>query len=235
MYRRALLGLISGIAIVSSANAADIYAPAAAGGYKDGPAPVYNWTGIYAGVQGGGMWGTQNLSAPGVHLGTNVDGGVAGGQLGAQFQFYNNLVLGVDFAGQGSFADGSAPCPNHSYSCDAKIRADIQIVGRAGYALGNFLPYFKGGYADTSMRSTATPLYAGFNESHDHSGWVIGGGLDYAVTPSIVLGVDYSHIEADSVTYSEGVAGAARNIDATLDTVTARLSYKFTPAAAPLK
>src|SRR5271170_6203123 len=62
-FRSGLQGLTmtSVLALAAfSANAADIYVPAA-GGYKDGPvccAPT--WAGYYLGVNGGGGWGDSN-------------------------------------------------------------------------------------------------------------------------------------------------------------------------------
>ena len=52
MFRSSLIGLVSSLALISAANAADMYVPAA-GGYKDVPACTVNWTGFYAGIDGG--------------------------------------------------------------------------------------------------------------------------------------------------------------------------------------
>jgi len=232
--RKGLLGFLGSIAIVSSACAADDN-PSPQGGYKEGTAPINTWTGLYAGGQGGGIWGNQNLFFPGPDTSThiNVDGGIVGGQLGAQYQFYNNFVLGAEVYGIGStFADGSTTCSHGVTTCFAAVRASIGVAGRAGYALGNFLPYVKGGFADTTMRSNFPAPLSGYNESKEQGGWVAGGGLDYAITQSFILGVDYSHIETNSATYS-GVAGAgiARNVDASIDTVTVRFGWKYMPAA----
>ncbi len=210
--------------------------PSGPGGYKDAPVFGYSWTGIYGGIQGGGVWGTEDLHSTGNptdHI--NMNGGVFGGQLGYQHQFYNNIVAGIEVSGVGAWANGSAPCPNPTFSCIGKIDDEIQVVGRLGYAFGNFLPYVKGGYANVGLESNARPPFAGFNESQSHDGWVVGGGLEYAFTPSIIVGIDYSHIETDTVAYSTGVVGAARSIDANLDMVTGRLSYKFAPGYEPLK
>jgi outer membrane immunogenic protein len=63
------------------------------------PTPVYNWTGIYFGLNGGGGWGSQDP----LNLITNrfdgrslgFSGGVFGGTAGAQIQS-GHAVLGFE-------------------------------------------------------------------------------------------------------------------------------------------
>jgi outer membrane immunogenic protein len=217
-------------------SAADIYTPSA-GGYKDGPY-VYNWTGIYAGIQGGGSWGTTDLFFPGPNTSSHTDfnGGVVGGQLGYQYQFRNNFVLGVEASGVASLATGSSLCPNPAFTCTSKQHGTVEGVGRIGYALGTFLPYFKGGWAATAIASSALPVSPAFNDKETHAGWVVGGGLEYAWKHDIIFGIDYSHIDGGSATYSFGAgSGVQRNLTVTDDIVTGRISYKFSKGYEPLK
>jgi hypothetical protein len=55
--------------------------------------PVYNWTGLYMGVNGGYGWGTTNWSALGSSF--DVSGGLFGGQVGYNRQF-GQFVYGVE-------------------------------------------------------------------------------------------------------------------------------------------
>src|SRR5258706_13434174 len=78
------LTLTSVVALVS-ANAADMYrAPQGVGGYKDGPAFVgVNWSGFYAGVNGGYGWnGNSFATDPGFLGELNPSGGFCGGPIG---------------------------------------------------------------------------------------------------------------------------------------------------------
>ncbi len=52
MLRVSLIGLVSSLALITSANAADMYVPGPAG-LKDVPVYEANWSGFYAGVNGG--------------------------------------------------------------------------------------------------------------------------------------------------------------------------------------
>ena len=195
-----------------------------------GPISSFSWTGFYIGGQAGGIWGNEDLRFNPPTKTVNFSGGVFGGQLGAQYEFHNHVVLGVEvsFTDSGD-SSGSTLCPNPAFTCHAKLRDETQVVGRLGYGFGDFLPYVKGGYANVSSHFNNSPLTAFPQnaDNHQHDGWVVGSGLEYAVTRNIVLGVDYSHIEFDRETYTSG--GATFKVDGSADAVTARISFKFNP------
>jgi outer membrane immunogenic protein len=98
-----ILGVIVGLG--GSALAADlppappIRAPAV---YVPAVLPVYNWAGIYIGINGGWGWGNgkftiaPNAAFPAGLSGTAHDnGGVVGGTLGANFQT-GGFVFGIE-------------------------------------------------------------------------------------------------------------------------------------------
>src|SRR5450631_2151471 len=63
------------------------------------PTPVYNWTGIYVGVNGGYGWGAQDpltLFSNNLDRSSfNISGGMFGGTVGAQIQ-QGYVVLGIE-------------------------------------------------------------------------------------------------------------------------------------------
>src|ERR1700759_2292511 len=87
--------------LATNANAADLPVKA-----PPRVTPVWNWTGFYAGLNGGYSWGRANTSiAPFVSpfpiaafapFHRNVDGGIGGGQVGYKWQVYPKCVLGVE-------------------------------------------------------------------------------------------------------------------------------------------
>jgi outer membrane immunogenic protein len=105
-------------------------------------------------------------------------------------------------------------------------------TGQLGYAWDRWLAYAKGGWAEASTHLFVNgPVTA--SNSQDPNGWTIGGGVDYAVWPNLIFGVEYDHF---SLNYKPFVApvsnGGAPLVVAntsrlTLDQVVARLSYKF--------
>jgi opacity protein-like surface antigen len=85
------------------------------------------------------------------------------------------------------------------------------------------------------MASSALPVSPGFNDKGTHSGWVIGGGLEYAWKHDIIFGIDYSHIDGGSATYSAGDPINQRTLSVTDDIVTGRITYKFSKGYDSLK
>src|SRR5476651_2428867 len=90
----ASVGVLTLAALVGPAGAADLPArryeppPARAPAF----APVYNWTGFYIGVNGGGGWGRSRWDSADAF---NISGGLVGGTLGYNYQV-GQLVWGVE-------------------------------------------------------------------------------------------------------------------------------------------
>src|SRR5689334_24093436 len=91
--KRVVFALVALAATTASAAAADL---ARRGPYYQAPAPVYapifNWTGFYIGVNGGGGFGSSNWDSTGSR---DVSGGVIGGTAGYNFQF-GQVVAGIE-------------------------------------------------------------------------------------------------------------------------------------------
>ncbi len=103
--KRILITAILSIAAAAPALAADLpqpMAPQAPAAYVPVVAPVYNWGGIYVGINGGWGWGNGKWTT-GTNTGTrylfsanaNDNGGVVGGTVGANFQT-GEFVFGVE-------------------------------------------------------------------------------------------------------------------------------------------
>jgi outer membrane immunogenic protein len=80
------------------------------------PPPWYDWTGFYVGANGGYSWGRawNSITAPGVAAfsGTqNLNGGLGGGQIGYNWQFNRNWVVGLEADIQGTGERGNAGLP----------------------------------------------------------------------------------------------------------------------------
>jgi outer membrane immunogenic protein len=109
---RIFIGLAAVASLVTSgAVAADL----AARPYTKAPVivdPGYNWTGFYAGLNGGYSWGRANTTiapfaaifptTPFAPFHQNVDGGLGGGQVGYNWQFDRKWVLGLEADIQGT-------------------------------------------------------------------------------------------------------------------------------------
>src|SRR5882757_8734026 len=103
--------------------------------YKPAPimaAPVFSWTGCYIGVHGGGAAMRDSFTE------TNGTGGIAGGQVGCNYQD-GNWVFGVEGEGywSGIKSRSSFTSLNNegfSHSDETRNKYDFSIAARAGIA-----------------------------------------------------------------------------------------------------
>ena len=226
-----------------SASAADL----AARPYTKAPpmAVAYNWSGFYAGINGG--WGSSRQRWDETSLGIalsegshDATGGTVGGQVGYRWQA-GTWVFGVE--AQGNWADfhGSNVIPlAAAFTNDTRVDAFGLFTGQVGYAANNVLFYIKGGAAVTSdrYRVLATATGVSLANSVDDTRWggVVGVGLEYGFAPNWSAGIEYDHMFMQDKTYnfiSNGVAFPAGTLVAQsrirqdIDIVTARINYKF--------
>lgn len=245
-----LLGMVAlaVLGVTAAASAQEMTGPVAGS--------AYDWSGFYAGAQigvadghitatdvrpGGGFY-TDIVPPGGTNFGFN-DTNVAGGaQIGAQYQ-WQQFVLGGEATWTATGIDKTIISPYFpdSDTETGKIKHYATVVGRVGYAFDRFMVYAKGGYAGGEVGFKARDccsLATGvtYEQSAWQNGYAVGAGVDYALTNSLVLGVDYTHIDLGSKTStgnnvlddgSLGVNPEHFRTKATADVVMATLSYKF--------
>lgn len=249
-----ILGALAATAALAApAAAADLYS---SGGLKDGPAGAaqYSWTGFYAGVNAGGGWsqldskydtsGAYNTKPPtpwGLTINhTNADiGVVGGGQVGYNFQT-GAFVIGLegDFGYLGVSQTSniiSAYQGTQSLALGTKIEGGFlaDITGRIGYASGPALFYAKGGWAyfDGSVGTSGITALGRTGVSDVSasglSGWTIGGGIEYLISPSWSIKGEYQHFDFGSFDFHPVAADTTVviNNSLTVDTVKVGLSY----------
>ncbi len=201
--------------------------------YAYTPAPqqlFYNWSGVYIGgnlniatVTSEGVLNTGVTERTSANA-TNTLGGVHGGY---QHQF-RELVLGAEFSyawGGGDMTTGSVGAPGLSITTNMK---DLMMVsGRVGYAYMNLLAYLKGGYASANVDYSESGIATG-TASGRANGWVAGVGVNYAVTPNIIIGAEYDYIRLNGeVTTLAPAAATLSGIGLDAQSVMLRLDFKF--------
>ncbi|MDP3692404.1 outer membrane protein [Bradyrhizobium sp.] len=243
------IALLSGAALslglVTAASAADM----AARPYTKAPAPMiaamYNWSGFYVGINGGGGWSRKCWDATSV-LGIAVvpsvaegchdaSGGTVGGQVGYRWQAAA-WVFGLE--AQGNWADfngSNASLFLPGASNRSKIDAFGLFTGQVGYAFNNMLLYVKGGAAVTNDKYdgfvTATNVVFDTG-SETRWGASVGVGGEFGITPNLSLAIEYNHLfmgDRDIAFTAVAVPLASRTdrISQDVDIVTARLNYRF--------
>jgi outer membrane immunogenic protein len=201
--------------------------------YKFGPtgeslkdaAPVSDWSGLYAGIDGGGGWARTDYpwglkdsyydppngvpTAPS----QNSNGGLVGGHIGYNWQ-YERLVGGLeadfDFAG----IQGTASVP---WAAPSVIREEIKnddlasVRARLGWTVRpDLLAYATGGLALSNVVSTinnhgvpspsqqaqGNPIFdLRISDGIAQFGWVAGAGLEYKLLDHWLLRAEYLHYD----------------------------------------
>jgi outer membrane immunogenic protein len=246
--KKILLGAV-GLAVVSMtapAAAADL----AARPYTKAPAPmiaaIYDWTGFYIGLNGGGgsahkCWDINSdlgaIVAPfreGCH---NATGGMAGGQFGYRWQAAN-WVFGLEAQGDWANFRGSNPSlfPALAGATNqTKIDAFGLFTGQVGYAWNSFLWYVKGGaaVANDSYNGIVTTNGVVFDSAHQTRwGGTVGTGIEFGFAPSWSVAVEYDHIFMgnNNVTLTSVVTGLPSrtdNIKQDVDMATVRVNWRW--------
>lgn len=217
-----------------SALAADLTyeAPAAA------PAPaVFNWTGFVAGINAGYGWGDADYTfnrqgyfnpAPGDSFSHDVNGAFLGGHVGYNYQI-DNVVLGLE--GALLWSDiGKSDVQSPYFDSDTfetKLDWFGTVTPRIGYAFDRAQVFAKGGLAFGNVKSTAWDHDSGVVVEDDstRAGWVLGAGVEYAVTNNILLGLEYNYTDLGKFNVSSG--DVDYDVDTTFSAVNATLGYKF--------
>ncbi len=183
-------------------------------------AALFNWTGCYLGANVGGGWTGQSHThgdplpdpatfqiAP-IDIGTSGSGAVAGGQIGCNWQASSHFVLGIEADGSwsGVRASGAAgpiasfPGPGFELGsiATANNRFDwlSTVRGRLGMAADRALIYVTGGVAFAEINSSANESFVSGNNNpgvltSTKTGWVVGAGLEYAMTSNWILRGEY--------------------------------------------
>jgi len=214
--------LLAGIGLlalgVASATAADIprrqAMPAKAPAYV--PPPLYNWTGLYVGINGGGGWGRSDFSAPLASGSFNTSGALVGGTLGFNYQM-GQVVFGLEGDIDWSNLRGSGTCAG--LSCSVRNNWLGTARGRLGYAIDRFMPYVTGGAAFGDIKTSV----AGLGDSRTtKAGWTVGGGIEAAIAGPWTAKVEYLYVDL-------GRGGSVLGSDAKFQTniVRAGLNYRF--------
>lgn len=186
-------------------------------------AAVYNWTGFYLGVVGGGAWEAASGDP-------KMQGGFVGGTAGYNWQA-GNIVFGVE--ADGAWADVSASAAGTvavpgigaiPASVTFKTDALGTVRGRIGWAVNNVLLYGTGGYAWIDNKITATLGGLSVSDSKFHSGWTVGAGVEAFFAPQWSVKGEYLYRSLGGETY---FSGAVPTGTLKLHTVQVGVNYHF--------
>ncbi len=195
-----------------------------------------NWSGAYLGASIGGGWGNSRATYDrngNNHLTPETiepSGYLASLTYGYNYRLSNNIVVGLEGdigimdldAGRSGLWDG------HIWQSQfGGLWATLR--GRLGYAFDNVLVYGTGGLAmmETNERilgdNDATQNT--YNEAV-HTGWVLGAGVEYALSENISTKLEYLHMEFPQLSGQTNNA-EPYSFENSVDIVRVGLNYKF--------
>lgn len=221
------------------------------------PVLAWDWTGFYIGIHGGYGWGDADYNfrdalgffnfLPGDRASQEIEGGLVGGHLGYNMQF-GSLVVGIEISGAATDIGSTIQSP--FFASDVwthEVDWLVALTPRLGFSAGPALFYVKGGGAVAEIRNRLQDnVRDRFVESRGTSpGFTVGGGLEYAVTPNWLFGVEGNYYRFDRLSVAEtlrvtstgasaGVPGTNHEVETDFWTITGRISYKFGARAAPV-
>jgi len=253
--KKILLGAVAlaAFGVTAPASAADL----AARPYTKAPPPmiaaIYDWSGFYIGLNGGGGWSdkcwdntvfrgvaTVPAFAEGCH---DATGAVAGGQIGYRWQA-SSWVFGLE--AQGDWADLKGSNVSRDFfrapgdtTNQSRIDAIGLFTGQIGYSWNTFLLYVKGGAAVTHDKYDGFVVNQAILDPHfDRAsetrwGGVVGVGGEFAFTPNWSFAIEYDHLfmgDRDLNFTATGAVPLATRTDRIrqdVDLVTVRLNYRW--------
>src|SRR5262245_8119283 len=202
-----------GLASTGLARAADLPVKAA-----PVVAPVYVWNGCYLGLNVGYGWARARTTVVGggtaVSGSENLDGVLGGGQIGCNWQWSSNFVLGVeaDLQATGQDHTTTVGVPGTVVSIKNELPWFGTVRGRLGYAANTWLFYVTGGLGYGQARSSvafAGAVAGTLSASETRGMWVIGAGIENAINLNWSWKLEYLYLSTGNVNSSGVIAGTA--------------------------
>jgi outer membrane immunogenic protein len=207
-------------------------------------APVYDWTGVYVGVFGGGGYGNHNVNNANGQAGPNIDytanysstGGVAGGEIGYDWQSGSYIVgvagdvfwSGIKGNDSNQFFAGNFPGVT---GVDAdNLRWGGTLRARGGFTIDRWLMFFTGGYAFGDIQHTNTDATTNLVDKFTvhANGLTAGAGFEYAITNNVIGKFEYRYYNFNGYNRPNPPNGAiAYTTESTYSVVTIGLDFKF--------
>jgi outer membrane immunogenic protein len=185
---------------------------------------------------------------------------IGGAQLGFNWQTAANWIFGIEADWQASAQNGDNAFPNQPYTLPPFTTGSIQVTsagtiewfatvrGRIGYAWDRWLLYATGGIAYGRVKMSGTVNDSGivnavvtlifddtlaFSAASTNTGWVVGAGIENALTENWSWKVEYLYLDLGSLETSVGHGPTYFNETTAVHTdfrnhiVRVGLNYKF--------
>ncbi len=184
--------------------AALVVAPEAQAEVFNGP-----YVGVQAGIEQGkvdsaALYQAESLLNGGGILSTNrnkATGGTIGISLGYDARVFQNMVAGVELAGNYSTTTNrqiitDASDPTFPITAAHKSNLTYEVTARVGVLVTpKVLLYVRGGYAMSTMKTVlSAPATADELRSLTTNGWLAGVGAEYALSDKLSTKIEFRHM-----------------------------------------
>lgn len=205
--------------------------------------PVFNWTGCYVGAHAG--YGSSRVNQNSTNVYSNgfevakydADGGLAGGQLGCNYQFAaSNWIIGLDAAMSaanmtGTGLDGYIPGgPFYDTGKVSRLGSVTGRIGWNGWWTPQLLTYVKGGGAWSKFQYVnsyiISPPYQG---DHNRSGWTAGAGAEWAFTPRWSMFLEYDYYDFGTKKMQDEFGSTPFPVKLSMQTVKVGVNFRIIP------
>jgi outer membrane immunogenic protein len=175
------------------------------------------WNGLYFGLNGGAIWGDFTKGGSAIDGKTSFTGGLTAGYQ----QQFGQFVAGVEADYNYSGLSGRGLTAPAGIATKGELTSFGTARGRLGVAFDRALVYGTGGLALGQMSFKGAPG----SVSSSKTGYVIGGGLEYAFTQNISLKTEYLYMPLGAT--SLGVLGPGTKAGVSPHIVRAGVNYRF--------
>ena len=190
--------LVALLAMPIAANAADLHVKAPP---APPPPPPFSWNGFYIGGDLGGVWANGNVTDNlfGLSASASRSGFIGGGEVGYNYQV-NNVVFGIegnfDWTSLSATGNGAVIPAVGALQASANTNWVTTVAGRLGIAADRALFYVKGGGGWVGNSASITNLTTGasISASNTNSGWLIGGGVEWAFASNWSAKIEYDYL-----------------------------------------
>lgn len=178
----------------------------------------------------GGDWNShpEGRNVVEAHAPEDLDasGGELGGLIGYNYEFTNRWVLGLEAAGGYLWLDDSEESGifhtqstgNFDIRTSFKTHYLVTIGPRIGYAFCKWMPYVTGGLAIGDLdffQQIRNHTYffepEGGSQTETNVGWMVGGGLEYAITSHWHARMQYQYIDLGDIDFDHRSGGTLGN------------------------
>jgi outer membrane immunogenic protein len=225
--KRILISMMLSIASAGYALAADLPQPPpqAPVAYVPVMVPVYNWAGIYIGVNGGYGFGNSDWTGGATSSGNfDINGFLIGGTVGVNFQ-WDAFVLGAETDLDYAPVSGNGP-NTFCINCQTSSTWLGTTRVRAGYAADRVLFYGTAGVAYGDVVASA------FNTTNSSTevGWTAGAGVEAAFTDNWTARLEYLYVDLSQGSCTTACGGSpAQSVSFQENLLRGGLDFKFRP------